>query len=82
LTAPSLSIDIPPIVWHMYYLGLSTDPKASAQRLFDGLLSLEEQGVEMIMMEGIDETKEGMAVMNRARKAAGEGGIKWVKVGT
>ena len=78
LTSPSAKRGMPPIVWHMYPLGAQADPKTSARRLFDGLLSLEAQGVELIIMEGIDESREGMAVMNRAKKAAGDG-IRWVK---
>ena len=41
----------------------------------------EEDKVELIFVEGIDETNEGLAVMNRLSKAAMEvvngGGIEW-----
>lgn len=44
----------------------------TAQRLFDGLLTLEREGVDVIVIEEIKEEKEGLAVMNRVKKAAGE----------
>ncbi|ORY93860.1 DHBP synthase RibB-like alpha/beta domain-containing protein [Syncephalastrum racemosum] len=41
-----------------------------AQALFRGLRSLDDQQVDVIFVQGISEEKEGMAVMNRLRKAA------------
>ncbi|KAI0027034.1 hypothetical protein K488DRAFT_91446, partial [Vararia minispora EC-137] len=55
-----------------YALGPAADPAAAAQRLFDGLLTLEARGVRRILVEGVPEVREGLAVMNRVRKAAGE----------
>lgn len=60
------------IDWHQYTLGPSTEPAIAAQRLFDGLLTLERDGVDQILIEEIPEEREGLAVMNRVRKAAGE----------
>jgi len=57
--------------WHRYLMGPVAEPSLSAQRLFDGLLSLEAEGVDFILVEEIAETHEGLAVMNRVRKAAG-----------
>ncbi|KAG9012257.1 hypothetical protein FRB94_006287 [Tulasnella sp. JGI-2019a] len=61
-----------------FSLGPLDSPSTTAQRIFDGLLTLEREGVEMILVEGIAEEREGLAVMNRLRKAASE--VKWVNV--
>lgn len=66
------------IQWHIFSLGIVADPSLAAQRLFDGLLTLENQGVDLILVEGIEETHEGLAVMNRIRKAASV--IHWITV--
>ena len=58
-------------------LGPTSDPHLTAQRLFDGLLTLDHDGVDIILVEGVDEKREGLAIMNRIRKAAGE--TRWVK---
>ena len=56
----------------LYALGTLADPATSASRLFDGLLSLEKDGVNIILAEAIEEEREGLAFMNRIRKAAEE----------
>lgn len=66
------------IQWHTFPLGPITEPSLTAQRLFDGLLTLEDRGVDLIIAEGIEETHEGLAVMNRIRKAASV--IHWIDV--
>ena len=58
--------------WHRYPLGPVTDPSVIAHRLFDGLLTLEQQGVDLMLIEEVNEEREGLAIMNRVRKAAGE----------
>lgn len=58
--------------WHRFSLGPMSNPSLTARRLFDGLLSLEAEGVDFILIEEIAESHEGLAVMNRVRKAAGE----------
>jgi len=58
--------------WHRYPLGPVTNPSVIAYRLFDGLLTLEQQGVHLMFIEEVDEEREGLAIMNRVRKAAGE----------
>ncbi|KAI9508677.1 translation factor [Russula earlei] len=59
-----------PARWLTFSLGESTEPARAAQRLFEGLLSLEEQGVERIYVQEVAEEQEGLAFMNRIRKAA------------
>ena len=60
------------IKWTSYPLGPVADPAVSAQRLFDGLLSLDRAQVDLILIEEIREEREGLAVMNRVKKAAGD----------
>ena len=57
--------------WVAFSLGASAEPARAAQRLFEGLLSLEEQGVERIFVQEVAEEREGLAFMNRVKKAAG-----------
>ncbi|CAG8514031.1 12268_t:CDS:1 [Acaulospora colombiana] len=53
-----------------YSLGDPTCPEQIARELFKGLRYLDERKVDCIIVEGISEDKEGLAVMNRLRKAA------------
>ncbi|KAJ3297867.1 hypothetical protein HK104_011435 [Borealophlyctis nickersoniae] len=54
-----------------YHLGnAATSPLDVARHLFQGLRELEDRGVDVILVEGIGEEREGLAVMNRLRKAA------------
>lgn len=64
------------LIWHRYPLGPKSEPSVTARRLFDGLLTLERDGVDLILIEEVKEELEGLAVMNRVRKAAGE--TKWI----
>ncbi|KAF8270971.1 DHBP synthase RibB-like alpha/beta domain-containing protein [Lactarius quietus] len=57
--------------WLTFSLGKRAEPASAAQRLFEGLLSLEEQGVKRIYVEEVAEEREGLAFMNRVKKAAG-----------
>jgi len=57
---------------HHRSLGPVDSPAVAARRLFHGLLSLEQQGVPHILVEEVKEVKEGLAFMNRIRKAAVE----------
>ncbi|KAF9569047.1 translation factor [Agrocybe pediades] len=59
------------VEWHRYPLGLLSEPSTIAHNLFDGLLSLERDGVDSMFIEEVGEEREGLAVMNRVRKAAG-----------
>ena len=60
------------VEWCQYPLGPVADPSITAQRLFDSLLSAERDGVHVILIEEVKEEREGLAVMNRVKKAAGE----------
>ncbi|KAF0458259.1 translation factor [Gigaspora margarita] len=53
-----------------YSLGSSIHPEQVAKELFKGLRCLDEYKVDYIVVEGISEMNEGLAVMNRLRKAA------------
>jgi L-threonylcarbamoyladenylate synthase len=44
--------------------------KGIAKEIFKGLRYLESQGVTIIFVEGVPETEEGLAIMNRLKKAA------------
>ncbi|KAF7309471.1 Carboxylic ester hydrolase [Mycena indigotica] len=72
------SLPIDGFEWLRFPLGPSADPAKSAHLLFDGLLTLERQGADMILIEEIREEREGLAFMNRVRKAAGE--CVWLQV--
>lgn len=49
---------------------LSPDPQEYARRLFAIFRELDQRGVEMIIVEGVEETDLGLAVMDRLRRAA------------
>ena len=66
------------VEWIRRALGGLGEPSVTARVLFDGLISLDQEGVDVILVEGIEETREGLAVMNRVRKAACE--TVWVRV--
>ena len=51
-------------------IGTTGEPGDVARNLFAAFRYFDSQNVNSIIMEGISEEKEGMAVMNRARKAA------------
>jgi L-threonylcarbamoyladenylate synthase len=51
-------------------LGQGSKPEDVARELFRGLRYLDGQKVDCIFVEGISEDDEGLAVMNRLRKAA------------
>jgi L-threonylcarbamoyladenylate synthase len=40
-----------------------------SRNLFAMLREVDEQGMDLIIVEGIDETEEGLAVMNRLKKS-------------
>jgi L-threonylcarbamoyladenylate synthase len=53
-------------------LGPTSDLALIAQNLFRGMRDLDAAGVEIIFAEGVGEINEGLAIMNRLRKAASE----------
>ncbi|KAJ7746757.1 DHBP synthase RibB-like alpha/beta domain-containing protein [Mycena maculata] len=65
------------IEWTRFPLGPTAEPSVTAHLLFDGLLTLERQGVDLILIEEVQEEREGLAVMNRVKKAAGE--CRWIR---
>lgn len=51
-------------------MGRASHPEEVAKAMFVAIRELDSQGVDYIFIEGISEDREGMAVMNRLRKAA------------
>lgn len=56
----------------VHTLSMGTTPALVSRNLFAGLRDMDIAGVEVILVEGIREEDEGLAVMNRLRKAASE----------
>ncbi|RUS17665.1 DHBP synthase RibB-like alpha/beta domain-containing protein [Endogone sp. FLAS-F59071] len=66
-----LALSLPPkytIVEH--FLGSALQPEQVARDLFKSMREMDANGVDVIFVEGISEDREGLAVMNRLRKAA------------
>ncbi len=55
-----------------YPLGDEDHPEVIARGIFKAMRDLDDQRVDRIIIEGITEKKEGLAVMNRVRKAASQ----------
>jgi L-threonylcarbamoyladenylate synthase len=53
-----------------YCLGSVSRPGDVARQLFKALRDADDAGVDAIVVEGLENSREGMAVMNRLRKAA------------
>lgn len=51
---------------------MGTSASEIARNLFKDLRDVDEQGVDLILVEGIEECDDGLAVMNRLTKAASE----------
>ncbi|KAG1833071.1 YwlC protein [Suillus variegatus] len=66
------------IQWREFPFGLVSEPAIIARRLFDGLLTLEREGVDLILVEEVPEENEGLAIMNRVKKAAGSS--QWIVI--
>jgi L-threonylcarbamoyladenylate synthase len=71
------SLPMDGLEWIRFSLGPTAEPSVTAHLLFDGLLTLERQGVDLILIEEVEEEREGLAVMNRVKKAAGES--RWIQ---
>jgi L-threonylcarbamoyladenylate synthase len=54
----------------VHLVELSPDPQEYARRLFAIFRELDQQGVEVIVVEGVEEEGLGIAVMDRLRRAA------------
>lgn len=57
-------------------MGSAADPSSIAAALFSVLRSLDRDHADIILVEGVDDTGVGFAVMNRLRKAAGGNIVK------
>jgi len=73
----AFATDVPGVDFHHFTLGSVSDPSTTAQRLFDGFLTLDKLGVDLIVIEEVEEDREGLAIMNRVRKAASES--RWLR---
>jgi len=69
VTEEELNMGIPPINVFCQ-LGFEERLDEVAQGLFRMLRSMDDDGVQVILIEGVSEEREGLAVMNRLRKAA------------
>ena len=49
---------------------ISYDSAAIAKELFAIMRTLDNKGIDLLIIEGISEDFEGLAIMNRLRKAA------------
>ncbi|MDD4345308.1 MAG: L-threonylcarbamoyladenylate synthase [Desulfitobacteriaceae bacterium] len=56
----------------LFVLGSENLPEEVAANLFRGLRLCDEQGIEVILAEGVEESGLGSAIMNRLQKAAGQ----------
>lgn len=56
----------------LFVLGSQKLPEEVGVNLFQGLRLCDEQGIEVILAEGVEESGLGMAIMNRLQKAAGQ----------
>lgn len=77
---PPLTLSgLPGVLVHPFDLGPSAQASVYAQRMFDGLRTLDEGPLlgeatkcELIFVEALDDAGVGLAVMNRLKKAASE----------
>ncbi|KUO61969.1 MAG: tRNA threonylcarbamoyladenosine biosynthesis protein [Gracilibacter sp. BRH_c7a] len=71
-TASILESEIPVKVDLLYILGSRNNLQEAASRLFEGLRLCDEQGIDIIMAEGMTTEGIGLAYMNRLQKAVGK----------
>jgi L-threonylcarbamoyladenylate synthase len=64
--------------WQHFSMGHASDLSIMARRLFAGLLELENAKMDLIIVEGVEEVGEGLAIMNRITKAASE--MRWIRL--
>ena len=57
---------------NILHVHLGDSPFEIAQRLFNGLLDMENQSLTALLVQGVSESETGLAIMNRLRKAASE----------
>jgi len=56
----------------VFIFGSGQKPTEAAGRLFEGLRLCDQEGMEIILAEGMAEQGIGLAFMNRLQKAAGK----------
>lgn len=56
----------------LFVLGSENNPKEVAGNLYEGLRLCDEQGIDIILAEGVSESGLGFAIMNRLLKASGQ----------
>lgn len=56
----------------LFVLGSENNPKEVAGNLYEGLRLCDEQGINIILAEGVSESGLGFAIMNRLLKASGQ----------
>jgi L-threonylcarbamoyladenylate synthase len=71
-------VDHPSVTLTTFPLGARDDPATTAHGLFNALLTLDGDSVDIIVVEAVAEVREGLAIMNRVRKAASE--TRWVTI--
>lgn len=67
-SAPGLHADMPDLI---FVLGSEQRPNEVANSLFEGLRRCDQQGMDLILAEGIRDVGLGSAIMNRLQKASG-----------
>jgi L-threonylcarbamoyladenylate synthase len=60
----------------LFVLGSESRPEEVAGSLFEGLRLCDEQGMDVILAEGVEESGLGFAIMNRLQKASGQRIVK------
>ncbi len=68
-SAPQLHSQHPDL---LFVMGSHSRPEEVATHLFSGLRLCDEQGMDVILAEGVEEGGLGSAIMNRLEKAAGQ----------
>lgn len=68
-SAPELHSQLPDL---LFVLGAEDHPEEVAGNLYQGLRLCDEQGMDMILAEGVSEKGLGFAIMNRLQKASGQ----------
>jgi L-threonylcarbamoyladenylate synthase len=68
-SASSLHSKLPDL---LFVLGSESRPEEVAGSLYEGLRLCDEQGMDIILAEGVEENGLGFAIMNRLQKASGQ----------
>lgn len=68
-SASDLQTQLPEL---LFVLGSENNPEEVAGNLYEGLRLCDEQGMDIILAEGVSENGLGFAIMNRLKKASGQ----------